>query len=267
MRALVAAASLALAAAPRAVADTSDSSNWAGYAIHATGISFQEVTAQWRQPRARCVPGKPAYSAAWIGLGGFSETSAALEQIGTELDCGRAGRVLSSAWFELVPAPARTIRRHVSPGDLMRADVAMAGAQVTVGLSDQTRRWRFTKTLRAAEVDVSSAEWIVEAPSDCVSAFSCQTLPLADFGSATFRFVHAVSTAGVSGSITNPAWGRTRIRLRPAGTRFGSLHGGAGGGATPRALRAGGSSFKVVYTRTPASVHRELRRVPGIRAS
>ncbi len=252
LRGLIAAASLVLAAAPGALADTSDSSNWAGYAIHATGTSFQVVTARWRQPRARCVPGKATYSAAWVGLGGFSESSNALEQTGTELDCGPAGKVISSAWFELVPAPARTIRLRVRPGDLMAAKVTVTGSQVSVGLSDLTRHWTFTKTLHARQVDVSSAEWIVEAPSDCVSANSCQTLPLADFGSATFSFAHTVSASGVSGTISNPGWGVTRIRLRPAGTRFVSLHGGVGLGATPLALRARGSSFEVVYSRLQA---------------
>ncbi len=251
VRALLAAASLALAAAPPALADTSDSSNWAGYAIHGTGVSFQQVTAQWRQPIAKCVPARPTYSAAWVGLGGFSETSTALEQIGTELDCGRAGKVLSSAWFELVPEPARTIGLRVRPGDLVAAKVTVTGRQVVFALSDRTRHSTFTKTLYAPQVDVSSAEWIVEAPSDCVSSTSCRTLPLADFGSTTFRRAQAVSTTGLSGSITDPGWSRTKIKLRPAGTRFISLHGQSVGAATPLAPSAGGSSFKVVYSRMP----------------
>jgi len=250
VRAFLAAASLALAAAPAALADTSDSANWAGYAVHGTGVSFAQVTAQWRQPTARCVPGGATYSAAWIGLGGFNEASRSLEQVGTELDCGIAGRVLSSAWFEVVPAPARTVRLSVRPGDLVAAKVTVSGTEVTVTLSDQTQHRSFTRSMDAPTVDVSSAEWIVEAPSDCISPSSCQLLPLADFGATTFRFAQAVSTAGVHGSITTPVWGVTRIRLRPAVTRFSAFDHPLQGAATPLALTAGGSSFQVVYSRT-----------------
>jgi len=251
VRALIAAASFVLAAAPSAAADTAPSSNWAGYAVHGTGVSFEQVSAQWRQPSAKCVPGRPAYSAAWVGLGGFSETSTALEQIGTELDCGRAGRVLSSAWFELVPEPARMIGLKVRPGDLVAAKVTVTGNRVFVSLSDRTRRRTFADTLYAPDIDVSSAEWIVEAPSDCVSATSCHTLPLADFGTTTFRLAQAVSTTGDTGPINDPAWGRTRIILRSDRTRLLSFK-PAQGAATPLALNTSGSSFKVVYSQLAA---------------
>ena len=267
-RSLVAAASLALAAAPAALADTSDSYNWAGYAIHGTGVSFAQIKAQWRQPRAKCVAGMRTYSAAWVGLGGFSETSTALEQIGTELDCGMAGRVLSSAWFEVVPEPARTIRLRVRPGDLVAAEVTVSAPKVTVTLSDETQHRTFTKSLHASAVDVSSAEWIVEAPSACYSATACQSLPLADFGATTFRFAQARTTTGVRGSITNPGWGVTKLRLRPAGRRFASYHDRLKGAATPLALTAGGSSFKVAYSQTSApGVAMSVRRGLLLRAS
>jgi len=240
-----------LAAAPSAAADTSPSSNWAGYAVHGTGVSFEQVSAQWRQPRATCVPGSATYSAAWVGLGGFDENSMALEQIGTELDCSKAGRVHSSAWFELVPDPARMIRLSIRPGDLIAANVTVTADRMLVSLSDRTRHRTFTNNVYAPEVDVSSAEWIVEAPSNCVSADSCRTLPLADFGSTTFRHARAVSTTGVAGPISGPAWGRTRILLRPGGTRLVSFE-PSEGAATPLALAVGGSSFKVVYSQMAA---------------
>ncbi|MGA2925002.1 MAG: G1 family glutamic endopeptidase [Solirubrobacteraceae bacterium] len=273
-KALIAAASFALAAAPSALADTTDSSNWAGYAIHGTGVSFQQISARWRQPKANCVAGRPTYSAAWVGLGGFSATSVALEQVGTELDCGRAGRTLSSAWFEIVPAPAQSVPLPVKAGDLVAAKVTVTGTQVVVSLSDLTQHKTFTKALTAPAVDTSSAEWIVEAPSDCISANDCQTLPLADFGSATFRLAQAVSSTGTAGSITNAAWSRTKIRLRPAGGRFVSFFGTGRslGAATPLALRAGGSSFKVVYSNLsapsgPAFSKREFVRSVGLTAA
>src|SRR5947209_25549 len=107
--------------APAALADTSASANWAGYAVHHPGISFRTVSASWTQPTAACTPGNPTYSAYWVGLGGFSATSRALEQIGTETDCNFAGDAVLSAWYELVPAPSTPIRLAVRPGDAVTA--------------------------------------------------------------------------------------------------------------------------------------------------
>lgn len=242
---------LPLAAAPTALADTGASSNWAGYAIHRSGVSFSHVLGEWTQPQAQCHRGHPTYSAVWIGLGGFSQTSQALEQIGTEVDCRGSGRIASSAWYELVPAASRTIHMSVSPGDQIAAAVTVTGQQVDLALFDLTRHTSFQKTINARLIDVTSAEWIVEAPSECVSATSCQTLPLANFGSANFVSARAESSGGHLGTISDPAWGYTKIRLRPSGRRFVVYHGTgrAAGAANPSALSPDGSSFTVTFTR------------------
>jgi Peptidase A4 family len=239
-------------AAPVALANTTASSNWAGYAVHRSGVKYREVTAVWRQPAARCAAGLPGYSAMWIGLGGFSESSDALEQIGTEVDCSFSGQIKSSAWYELVPAASRLIKLTVRPGDLIAASVKVNGHTVQVSLDDTTRHRSFAKTLHASSVDVSSADWILEAPSDCISATICQTLPLADFGSASFGLSAAVSSTGHKGSISDRAWGATKINLIPGGRRF-VANGAASllGGATTSALTPGGSSFTVSYSAVP----------------
>jgi Peptidase A4 family len=244
-----------LAGAPAAMANTTKSTNWAGYAIHRDGVSFHQVSATWNQPNATCVGGHPSYSAAWVGLGGYSPTSGALEQIGTELDCGAAGRVISSAWYELVPAPSKTISLAVNPGDVMHASVTVTGHQVVVVLENLTRHHSFRKTLYAPVVDVSSAEWIVEAPSECISQYACQALPLANFGSVSFDSATAVSTDGVAGSIASGGWGRTKIKLTPGAQRFIVARGSSGtaGTAAPSALRDRGSRFDVTYATAPAA--------------
>ena len=96
---------------------------------------------------------------------------------------------------------------------------------------------------------MSSAEWIVEAPSECVSQFACQALPLADFGSVTFDSVDATSTTGTSGSIIAPGWWRTKIELTPGAQRFHrrSQTSDTAGSATPSTLQADGSEFDVTY--------------------
>lgn len=248
--AILTAATLAFAGVPDALADTSNSSNWAGYSVHRSGVNFRQVAAAWRQPTPKCTVGNESYSAAWVGLGGYSQASNSLEQIGTEADCSHSAKVVSSAWYELVPAASQAIRLRVRPGDLLGATVTVVGHRVVVALTNTTTHRSFTKTLYSPSVDVSSAEWIVEAPSDCITDTACQTLPLANFGSATFSTARAVSTTGHSGTISDSTWDSTKIRLIPGGQRFVAYQGsvGSAGVATPSALAARGTSFKVTYS-------------------
>jgi len=247
--ALTIAAMLAFAV-PSALGDTVESSNWAGYAVHKPGIRFTKVAAAWRQPRAICAAGGPGYSATWVGLGGFNASSDALEQIGSEMDCTASGRPVSSVWYELVPAPSRTIKMTVRAGDQLAATVTVSGTRVVLALTDVTSHRSFRKVFSVANPDVSSAEWIVEAPSECISQNNCQTLPLADFGSTTFNIAQAEAVGGHTGSISDPFWNATQILLTPGGRRFVVL-GGTGateGAAIPSALDSKGNSFKVTYS-------------------
>jgi hypothetical protein len=239
----------ALATAPSALAGTTDSTNWAGYAIQRRGVGFRTVTASWTQPRPTCRRGSDTYSSYWVGLGGFSDTSQALEQVGTEADCTRAGKTSQSAWWETVPAPAFDIFLSVRAGDVMAARVTVQGHTVRMVLRNLSQRWTFTKTVHTSPIDISSAEWIVEAPSEC-QGNACQTLPLANFGAATFTSASATTVRGHTGSPANANWQLTRIRLRPAGRQF-AVSGTLAGGATPSALQTGGSGFSVVYSLVP----------------
>ncbi|MBV9473099.1 MAG: hypothetical protein JO206_09020 [Solirubrobacterales bacterium] len=247
--AVVVAAAAVMLCAPVARADDSTSSNWAGYAVHRSGVKFTKIVAMWRQPAATCSPGRQTYSAVWVGLGGYSLTSNALEQIGTEVDCSASGKVLSSAWYELVPELSQTIGLIVHPHDQLSASVTVTGHTVALTLRDLTRHRGFSRTVQAPVVDVSSAEWIVEAPSDCFSDGSCETLPLADFGSATFDLASARSGDGHTGPISDPAWNSTRITLGPDGRHYVVYQppGAPVGTATPSALTPKGNSFKVTY--------------------
>jgi hypothetical protein len=247
-----AAATLAVAPAA-ALADTATSSNWAGYAVHRNGVRFTRVTGAWKQPNATCTRGNPTFSAMWIGLGGFSLTSNALEQIGTEVDCTSSGRVSSTAWYELVPAPSRNINLRVRPGDSMSASVTVVGRRVTVSLVNQTMHTSYQHTFTTSSIDVTSAEWIVEAPSECYSNNSCQTLPLANFGMAGFTQARAKTVSGRTGSISSSAWGATKIVLQPSGRRFVTNGGGTMGAANPSGLTAGGSAFKVAFAPVSAN--------------
>jgi len=248
-------AAAGLCSAPAALARTTTSSNWAGYAVHHPGVSFRQVSGTWTQPRASCVAGQPSYSAVWVGIGGFKPTSDALEQIGTEVDCQSTGTPVSSAWYELVPAPSKTISFVVQPGDVVHATVTVVGHQVTLVLQNRTRNRTFRKTVFAPSIDVSSAEWIVEAPSECINQFACQALPLANFGSVAFDSATATSTSGSTGSILDPKWWKTQIRLTPGAQRFivARQTSDSAGTATPSTLQADGTQFDVTYSTVPVT--------------
>jgi hypothetical protein len=234
-------------AAPPALADSVQSSNWAGYAAHRGGVKFKRATATWRQPKATCTLGRATYSSVWVGLGGYSLRSRALEQIGGEVDCNARGRVVSSAWYELVPAPSRTIRLQVRPGDEMKATVTVIGHRARLQLRNLTRRHTFTKTVHTSAVDISSAEWILETPSIC-SGSSCQVLPLANFGSATFKSARATTTRNASGPISSRSWNTSKITLGAGGRHFAAAGGAAASvSALPSSLSSRRTSFTIIY--------------------
>lgn len=245
-----AASGRAHAASRRMRSERVPSSNWAGYAIHRSGVSFRSAAASWQISSATCVAGQPSYSATWVGIGGYSLRSRALEQIGTETDCGARGRIRTYAWYELVPAASRHIRLRVRSGDQVRASVTVVGHKVTLSLRDLTTRRAFERTLRDAAVDSSSAEWIEEAPSACTPSGNCRILPLADFGQVRFRQASA-SVGGRRGGIASPNWSHTAIYLTAGGSPFVSQS--VAPLAVPSGLDAAGRGFAISYQLPPAS--------------
>lgn len=214
--AVLAALALAAGAVGSAAAATAVSSNWAGYAV--TGTTFKTVSATWVQPTANCSSGTAGTTASafWVGLGGDSDTSSALEQTGTEADCLANGTTRYTAWYELVPASSVRVSLRVSAGDRISGSVRVAGTKVTVQLRNLTTGRSFTKSLRMASPDTTSAEWIAEAPS-AVTPGGTRILPLTDFGSVRFTSAEATSTAGHTGTIADPAWTSGRILLEAGG--------------------------------------------------
>jgi Peptidase A4 family len=234
-----------------ALADTSTSANWSGYVAHRAGVSFRRVQASWTQPNASCQRGDPTYSAFWVGIGGYSRNSDALEQIGTGLDCSASGTITSSAWYELVPAPMNGIRMTVKPGDLMSASVVVAGHLVTLRLTNQTQHESFSKQVTANSVDTSAADWIAEAPSACATTNFCEPLPLTNFGSTSFTAARARTTTGFDGPIASSAWDTTKIVLSSGGRMF--IGYGPASQSSPSALLRSGTSFQVSYSQSDAA--------------
>ncbi|HXW58574.1 MAG TPA: G1 family glutamic endopeptidase [Solirubrobacteraceae bacterium] len=192
------------------------SSNWAGYAVVGSSRSvsrFTRVAGAWTQPSASCRPGAASYSAVWVGLGGFSERSRALEQIGSEADCAQTGQAVYFAWLELVPQAPVDLELKVQPGDHLAASVTVHGSSVALHITDLSTGAHFYTTRRMSSPDTSSAEWIVEAPSICVGSGACSTLALTDFG--TVAFASATATGGGhTGTIDDPRWSASELELR-----------------------------------------------------
>lgn len=238
----------ALLAAPAAAAETSTSSNWAGYAVMRDGVRFVRVSAAWTVAAVDCRGGETQWSAVWVGLGGYDERSPALEQIGTEADCDRRGRAHYSSWYEMVPDVSHGAGLRVHPGDRVSASVTVvpegpqAGRRVRLRLSNRTTGRAVTKSLAARVVDVSSAEWILEAPSACggtTADDSCQIMPLADFGTLRLSEARAVASDGHAGAIADDSWDAVQIHM----------HAGVGhGDASAGALTSGGRAFTVRYS-------------------
>lgn len=249
-------------AAP-ALADAATlSDNWAGYAAH--GTRFGRVAGSWTVPRGNCSPGSPSYSATWVGLGGFSSRSQALEQTGTELDCHSSGGASYFAWYELVPAAAHEIRVRVHAGDRIAASVEVRGRRVSLKLRNRTTGARFALTQSMSAPDVSSADWIVEAPSACSSRGRCAVLPLGDFGAINFAGGAATSAKGHAGTISDPAWSASPLQLlQAAGGAPGFANASSFIAAVPSALSAGGTTFSVTYGRQGVAPPQPPATFPG----
>jgi hypothetical protein len=172
------------------------STNWSGYARTGT---FAGITATWTVPAVQATPA-PGFSASWIGIDGFENSS--LIQAGTEQDYF-GGAVHYDAWWEILPAAETTIPVHsypVGPGDRMSASIyetTTIAAKPTTGhvwvidLADSTKGWKYSATEPYAGPG-ASAEWILEAPEVNGAASS-----LAHYSIAASRGAGDFDSAGV----------------------------------------------------------------------
>jgi hypothetical protein len=259
---LAAAAALASAVAGLPVAPASaaaipeaQSANWAGYIVN--GRNFSSVSGHWVVPTVR--EQSDAFSAFWVGLGGVSSRSQALEQTGTDSDFV-GGRAQYYAWYELVPAAPVILSLPVRPGDHMAGRVTVRGTAVTVSIANQTAHRSFARTLHMRRPDISSAEWIAEAPSEVSAGGAVDILPLADFGTMRFASAAARDLAGHAGPISDSRWRAQRLDLvsssdgangppgdMPAPSTGVPAAGGSSGNAAASPLGSRGSSFGVTW--------------------
>lgn len=160
--------------------------NWSGYSVatnlkHPAKNSVNQVFGTWTVP-VISASNVDAYSSIWVGIDGYS--SSTVEQIGTEHDWDATTNTqVNYAWFEMYPRDAYLIEDFpLDIGDSISGSVQFkSGGTFSLTLYNNTKQTytvipkKYTKSKNAKR---SSAEWIVEAPSD----YSDTVLPLANFG-------------------------------------------------------------------------------------
>ncbi|MCL4377114.1 MAG: G1 family endopeptidase [Actinobacteria bacterium] len=220
--------------APRIKLKDGTSSNWAGYAVEINLTAPQnnavsDVKGQWIVPTAVASSSPNAYSAIWVGIDGYSDSS--VEQIGTEQNYIN-GKPYYYAWYEMYPKPSNTIVMTINPGDTISAEVKYIGSgNFLLTLQDITTGKSFSTTQKSNKALRQSAEWIVEAP------WSGGVLPLANFGTA-YLSNSATTLNNQTGTISNNSWQNDPITMA---STSGTIK------AAPSALSSDGSSFSVKW--------------------
>jgi hypothetical protein len=155
----------------------------------------------------------------------------------------------------------------VHPGDTIAASVTVRGRSVVLRMRDLSTGARFSIRRRPHAVDVSSAEWIVEAPSSCLGARPCATLPLTDFGSTSF-FAATATARHRTSPPQGPGWSVTALELRQ-GTSAMNLQQGRSGAASVAAVSAvpsplgRGGAFSVTWVAGPGGAQVGEPAPPG----
>jgi Peptidase A4 family len=237
--ALVAAAAVMVGASPAAggvreapaASASMRSPNWAGYAVHRSGVQFTNARGAWAQPAVSC-PSGGSYSSFWLGIDGYLDQY--VEQVGTGADCSAPNTPAYYAWYEMYPAARVRIATVIHPGDSLEAEVGTVPGGTELSLRDVTSGRTFSTMRRGSAGPLTSAEWVAEAPSACTGT-SCSVLPLANFGTVDFTLCSAVGN-GVSGTINASGWSADVITMvRSNGTVL----------AQPSDVTVDGASFNV----------------------
>jgi hypothetical protein len=232
------------------------SSNWSGYAAATnrndpqTG-SVTAVSGSWVVPTVSDTSFGTSYSAIWVGIDGYSTST--VEQIGTSQNVVN-GTPQYQVWYEMYSTGTQQPEQVVSsmtiePGDSITASVQYLSSGAHAGdfqltINDNSRaNDSFTIYVSSAQTqspsaEMSSAEWVVEAPS-----LGNNVANLANFGTVTFTNASATIN-GVTGPINDLAWQSQAINIASGlGTNQ----------DTTSVLADSGTSFSVTYDSTSNS--------------
>ncbi|SRR5579884_556673 len=222
-------------------AGSSISRNWAGYT--ATGGTFTAVSGTWTVPQPTA-GGAAGIDATWVGIGGVQSRD--LIQAGTQETQTGSGRVVDTAWIEMLPQASHSVPLAVHPGDSVTVSITEAGTDTwQIAFTNNTTGQTYQQTEHYAS-SRSSAEWVEEAPSSRRGV-----APLDDFGTVQFSNGSAVKDGQ---TVTIAGAGARPITMATVGDQ--PL-------AIPSALGSDGASFSVTRTAVPAGLERGGSPFPG----
>jgi hypothetical protein len=201
------------------------SRNWSGYT--ATGGSFTSVIGSWIVPQV-AGNGHAAADATWVGIGGVQSRD--LIQSGTLDLISSSGHETHSAFVEMLPNLAQQIPVTISSGDSITVSVTEKSTnRWQISFTDTTNGQTYTTTALYPS-SLSSAEWIVESPSN-----GRRILPLANFGTIDFSGASTIE----NGSQVTIAQSNAQsiIMVNSRGQTI----------AIPSSLGSDGASFSISY--------------------
>lgn len=205
---------------------SAQSADWSGYVAY--GGPFTGVQGTFSVPTVTGSSGQEATSE-WVGIDGADNSSLIQAGVLEEVQPGGQGAQVVP-WWEVLPASATDIGTvTVSPGDTVTVTIWQVNAQKwEIYLVDNSNGEHFSAT-QSYSGPGSSAEWVVEAPTNGATG---RVAPL--------------------GSFANPV-GFTSLRTAGAATTLeqDTLVQGWSAVATPSALTAAG--FQVTNTTTPVT--------------
>jgi hypothetical protein len=209
---------------------STDSLNWAGYAVSGRRERFAAVSATWFVPYLTCTRARgKTLSSAWVGLDGFAGKPDSVEQAGIAADCSSTGRARYYAWWEMFPRAETRTALAVGPGDSVTASVSYNPKLATfrLQLADTTSGRHFAVTRRCPDMIAAghrvrcprnSAEVITEAPATSASS-RVMLAHLSDYGAVSFSAIAITNAARRRSGLMSARWAATEItQLRPPGT-------------------------------------------------
>jgi hypothetical protein len=162
---------------------------WSGYAVTASA-PYISASGTFQVPSVTYdgLASTTEYVSQWVGIGGYGDST--LIQLGSMEYAATSNTASYLVWYELYPAGAVGVPHSVKPGDIITASLECTAAcspssvqTWQLSLVDHTAGWTWTQSFQY-QSSMASAEWITEAPG-------WPTLPLADYGQATFDPVEA----------------------------------------------------------------------------
>lgn len=227
---------------------TTESSNWAGYAVVSSNDSVHNASMSMIIPTTDTSGN--SYAAFWVGIDGYNDQT--VEQTGILAEPsghGHNSQTIYCVWYEFYPSAPVYASFTASAGDYVYANVTYDGGSsfstfISVTTSSGNLVGTFSGHVSVKGARDDSAEWITEAP-----ASSTGILPLANFG--TVDYGHDYTGIKLTNYATIGGHFATMGSFSLTGIIMVNQQGQSE--ATPSAISSDGTSFTVTYDQSSTS--------------